>query len=705
VDTTREAEYLHGAPPTRKRRFTVNARRLPAALAVAILSTAIGLAADDAYGDPIPEGAKVRLGTARMRSTSIGVPTAITPDGKFLVAPLTDTGAVYIDLATGKVSRTLRAEAGAIAPAWFSADGKRAVIGGYSPPLVVETETGKVLAKFTRATPAGEHAVSIAADGKRLAIGGMKAFDQKDPTKRPTAIVWDVDANKELASVTPGQNETVNVALAGNGKLLATWGYHYERDAKQPLKPENDPGRQVQFWEAETGKELAKATLTTGYSPSAVAISPDGSVAAVAPGDGSVQLFDPATGKSKGLLLGRSRQGRKLAFSPDGKIVAAGADDGFVQLWSVAEGKLLATTAPPVPLLGAPRGLQFVAGDRLVAWAIHGSTAIAWEVPSGKLLTPAGGHSSALAGVAVAAGGKEIYTGATDGVILRWDAATGKELGPLALKLGRLPFGPVLAALSPDGTRALTLEGGTTLGVYALPSGTQQFVIPGNTSLGTRGAFSADGSKLIQAISSYDPKTPGRAAVWDSATGKKLGEVELPGVSDVAAAVSPDGKTLVTTAVKRDPKGPGNVIVTGWELATGKKVGEYAEPSEAFVVVPVAIAGDNRSAVVMSPRDGPIVVDVVAGTKTRALEGAKTRVGSILVVSPDGKTVAVSQRVGFEVKATASVLLFDIESGKVKKTLAGMASVPTAMAFSADGKTLVTGFGDTTALVWDIAGQ
>ena len=193
----------------------MNARRLPAALAVAILSTAIGLAADDAYGDPIPEGAKARLGTARMRNASISVPTAITPDGKFLVAFLPTGATGYVEPATGKVARTFRVDGVFIAPTWFSADGKRAVIGGYSPPVVIETETGKALAKFSRATPAGEHAVSRAAEGKRLAIGGMKAFDQKDPTKRPTAIVWNVDANKELASLTPGQNETVNVALSG----------------------------------------------------------------------------------------------------------------------------------------------------------------------------------------------------------------------------------------------------------------------------------------------------------------------------------------------------------------------------------------------------------------------------------------------------------------------------------------------------------
>jgi WD40 repeat protein len=679
----------------------VNARRLPAALAVALLWTAAGLAADDAYGDPLPEGAKLRLGTARLRNTN-GIPSAITPDGKFLVAAKSGGGTAYIDPATGKVERTLRIESPYSAPSGFSADGKRGIVSGYTQPFVFDTETGKTLAKVGRNTPSSDASAALSADGKRLAVGGMKGFDPKDKDKPVTAVVWDVDANKELALVTPGPNETVLVALSGSGKVLATWGFHYDRTAKQPLKPEDNPGQQVRFWDAETGKPLAKVTLATGNQPSAVALSPDGSVAAVAPGDGTIHLFDPATGRPKGLLLGRSRQGRKLAFGADGKTLAAGADDGWVQTWSVADGKRLATTAPPVPLVSAPKGLQFTADDRLVAWTQRDMTAVAWEVPSGKLLTPAGGHWNPLAGAALPAGGKEYFTGSTDGVILRWDAATGKELGSLSLKVPTASFAPAVAGLSPDGARALSFEGGNTLAVYDLPGCTQQFVIPGDLLRGSRGSFTADGSKVVQVMPSYDPKTPAGAAVWDVASAKKLGAVELPGVRELTAALSPDGKTLITAGVVREGKVRDLLVVTGWELATGKKLGEYSEPGVGFGTVAIAVAGDNKSAVVMSPREGPIVVDVAAGKKTRALEGATVRTGVAPVVSPDGKTVAIatgSARAGY------SVVLIDIESGKVNKTLPCLTSAPNVLAFSPDGKTLLAGCADTTALVWDVAGR
>src|SRR5688572_6154059 len=131
-------------------------RRLTAALAVALLATALASGADDPYGDPIPEGAKLRLGTARLRSNFGGFGgsfTAMTPDGKFLVAPAPGGGIAFVEPATGKAARTLRVEGVFGSPAAFSADGKRAVVAGYGQPAVFDVEAGKSLAKLARTTP------------------------------------------------------------------------------------------------------------------------------------------------------------------------------------------------------------------------------------------------------------------------------------------------------------------------------------------------------------------------------------------------------------------------------------------------------------------------------------------------------------------------------------------------------------------------
>ena len=170
---------------------------------------------------------------------------------------------------------------------------------------------------------------------------------RRDKDKGVTATVWDVDGNKLLATVMPVQNETAYVALSPDGKRLATWGYHYERNAKEPPNPDADPARQVQFWDATTGKELAKVTVPGGFSPSAVVFGPSSSLAAASAANGAIYLFDPATGAANGLLLGRSRQGRRLAFSPDGKTLVAAGDDGSIHAgpWPMASGSAIPNSA------------------------------------------------------------------------------------------------------------------------------------------------------------------------------------------------------------------------------------------------------------------------------------------------------------------------------------------------------------------------
>ena len=71
----------------------------------------VSQAADDPYGDPIPEGPQARLGTARMR-THFGGPSTITPDGKFLVGQAPNGGVTYYEPATGKIARTVKTEGG-----------------------------------------------------------------------------------------------------------------------------------------------------------------------------------------------------------------------------------------------------------------------------------------------------------------------------------------------------------------------------------------------------------------------------------------------------------------------------------------------------------------------------------------------------------------------------------------------------------------
>ena len=192
--------------------------------------------------------------------------------------------------------------------------------------------------------------------------------------------------------------------------------------------------------------------------------------------------------------------------------------------------------------------------------------------------------------------------------------------------------------------------------------------------------------------------------MWDVAAAKKLGEVELPEIGYPSAVLAADGKTLIVAGVRQNDKtGNSDFVVTGWELAGGKKLGEFSEAG-GFGSGFVAATGDSRTAVVTTPKGTAAVIDVTTGKKLRDLEiGRSAQAAAAPVVSPDGRTAAILIGGGFGPTANGRVELVDLESGKSKKTLTGVTGNPSVAVFSADGKTLITGSHDTTALVWDLS--
>jgi uncharacterized protein YkuJ len=72
-----------------------------------------------------------------------------------------------------------------------------------------------------------------------------------------------------------------------------------------------------------------------------VAYSPDGTRLASGGDDGTLRLWDAASGKELRCFEGHGDWVRSVAFSPDGTRLASGGDDGALRLWDAASGKEL----------------------------------------------------------------------------------------------------------------------------------------------------------------------------------------------------------------------------------------------------------------------------------------------------------------------------------------------------------------------------
>ncbi|VTU01353.1 (myosin heavy-chain) kinase : Uncharacterized protein OS=Fusarium oxysporum f. sp. vasinfectum 25433 GN=FOTG_18972 PE=4 SV=1 [Gemmataceae bacterium] len=624
-----------------------------------------------AADDPLPKGAKFRLGSDRFKINVnlMWHSGALTPDGKALVHPYQCDA---IDLATGRGSKWLPTEPGRFAyldeePS-FSADGTRAAAAIDRKYRVLDADRKELFA-VDRA--GGFDAVGIlSADGTR--------FAQVDKGR---AVVWDVATKKAGPEVKFGDVQFAQVGLSPDGKTLAVAG-------SLKFKPA------VQLWDADTGKELALLKGPDGRA-ALPAFAPDGKTVAVG-GSDEVWVLDATTGAGVKKIGVEKANRHLLQYTPDGKGLLVTAEHGGSEWVDAATGKVLHATRCPVPLKLRARGARFVGNDRAVAWGEDRSTAYAWEVPSGKPLTPVFGHSALVRGLAFA--GKEIVTTGYDARTMRWDAATGEFLGTVEFRLARGDFGPY-AVPGASGRVAFTERA-----VYDPTTGTAVAEWPATLRIdrNTPTYPSADGKR----VAFLNPGGTVKLTVCDTGTGAVLRELTTPGdtvgAGKADAAISADGTRAVVSVCKRFDFGrPQSATVTTWD-ADGKKLFDDVVGGARGTPGAVALSPDGGTAYLAHLSGRAFALDAATGKAgTKFGSDQLTATGHVLL-SADGKSLAVTEdgpvapnKIGWRVR------VYDTATGK---QLHDLDTGDAPVAFSPDNRSLATR-SQFSFTVWDLGAK
>ncbi len=142
---------------------------------------------------------------------------------------------------------------------------------------------------------------------------------------------------------------------------------------------------------------------------------------------------------------------RSVRYCPGGHWLASAGADGTVRLWDVASG------APREPLRGHEATINFLAFNhdgKLLATAGADRTARVWDVATGEMLHVLRGHQAAVNNVCFSATGRRLATSGNDWTVKLWDAESGEEA--LTLQSDDQSRG---LAFSPDGRRLVAARG------------------------------------------------------------------------------------------------------------------------------------------------------------------------------------------------------------------------------------------------------
>jgi WD40 repeat protein len=203
-------------------------------------------------------------------------------------------------------------------------------------------------------------------------------------------------------------------------------------------------------------------------------------------------------------------------------------------------------------------------------------------------------------------------------------------------------------------------------------------------------ALSPDGRRL--ATGGWD-----RAVlVWDAATGRELARLDAGAAQVRTVAFSPDGGWLAVAAEdKEEGDDQGSGVVTVWEAATGRRAFACERKGEGTTL---AFTEDNRLLTTLG-EEAVVMREAATGREVGRFAERIHRF-SALAYHPGTRTLAVSVGTGYEVIGVA-VWALDEAGGPRRRALLRTGWTAHALAFSPDGRRLVTAAADRALRFWD----
>ncbi|WP_165066659.1 serine/threonine-protein kinase [Paludisphaera rhizosphaerae] len=384
-----------------------------------------------------------------------------------------------------------------------------------------------------------------------------------------------------------------------------------------------------------------------------------------------------------------------VSVSPDGSGFATLTADGAMRLHATSDGRERLVIRPPMRrrrVIDLAFGIHALAyspdGARLAGAGPDGSIGI-YRVHDGSLERELDGEQAAVLSLAWTPDGSRLAAGFAGHIVRIWDTASGAPLKPIPGRHG----GPVTSvAVSPDGSLAATASSDGLVRIWNLGEApTLVHALQGHEGGVRCVAFSPDGRRLASA------GLDGTLRVWQVESGEPRTVIRAHQGGIFSMALPRKGGWIAT--------GGADDVVRVWDLETGRQLQEFLGHTDG--VEGLAADVEGRVLISSSPDGFAKVWDPTSPPHPRSLDDPSLATlggaADCLALSPDGRLITTGHYDG-------TIRLWEASTGQLLSRLGAHASRVRAVAFSPDGRRLVSCEGDPNAAkelrgvakVWDL---